>query len=425
MNQSNQATGMSAQDDGPGHNLRLRAAFLFANFFLITVVLYQLKPVSRSLLIESLGVDSLPYVWIGTALALGTALPFYCRLMGHFSRLHAVLGSLLIFITLLVLFRIWLSSAGNIAATAFYIFVDVFAVVLVEQLWSLTNSIYNTEEGKRWYGIIGTGGLVGSVIGGGIAALLIKYTPLQTVDLLLVAAAILGLIGALTWVMGKCGVYRELKVGISLRQTQGGWRVYLRSRYLLLIALILFLAQVATPFVEYQFLKTVEGSYRELQARTAFLSTFFGVLGMISIGVNILITPLVHRKLGVIAGLLVQPIMLALSAYGFMLQSGLFLGAAMKICDRALSYSINRVSKELLYVPMEPVLTYQAKAWIDMFGYRLFKALGSVMILLLTQWLPVTVGLARLSVVTLGLCLAWVVAVLYLQDHYKRVLQPA
>jgi AAA family ATP:ADP antiporter len=173
--------------------------------------------------------------------------------------------------------------------------------------------------------------------------------------------------------------------------------------------------------VGYQFLNTVEVAYQELEARTAFLSVFFGAMGLISIAVNLGITPLVHRHLGVIAGLLVQPLMLVLCSYGFVLQPGLLLGAALKISDRGLSYSINRASKELLYVPIDPVLIYQAKAWIDMFGYRLFKGLGSLLILVLTQWLPLQLGLSQLSWLTLAICGVWIAALIYLQCDYQLV----
>jgi hypothetical protein len=68
--------------------------------------------------------------------------------------------------------------------------VDIFSVVLVEQFWSLTNTIYSTEEGKRWYGIVGSGGLVGGVVVGIAARFMLQTVGLHTPDLLLVAAAI-------------------------------------------------------------------------------------------------------------------------------------------------------------------------------------------------------------------------------------------
>ena len=50
--------------------LGIRATFLFINFFLIILAYYQLKPASRSLFIESLGAQRLPYIWIATAVTM-------------------------------------------------------------------------------------------------------------------------------------------------------------------------------------------------------------------------------------------------------------------------------------------------------------------------------------------------------------------
>jgi AAA family ATP:ADP antiporter len=66
-------------------------------------------------------------------------------------------------------------------------------------------------------------------------------------------------------------------------------------------------------------------------------------------------------------------------------------------------------------------LIYQAKAWIDMFGYWLAKGAGSVVILLLTTWLPFTLGVPRLSWFVLGICSFWVVLVIILRHDYQLV----
>ncbi|MGD9058117.1 MAG: Npt1/Npt2 family nucleotide transporter [Desulfobacterales bacterium] len=402
--------------------LGARAGFLFLNFFLIIMALYQLKPASRSLFIETLGAERLPYIWIATAVTMGAFITYYHRLVERHSRINVVLGTCLTICGLLIAFRLLLKYPGPIVPACFYVFVDILGVVLVEQFWSLTNSIYTTHEGKSWYGLVGTGGLVGGVAGGWVSAMLIKHTPLQTPDLLLTAAGIIGTIFALTWLMGRVGIYCEVEHVVRPHQkASGGWRILGHSRYLLLIAAILLLAQLASPLVEYQFLNTVESAYPDREARTAFLSLFFSVLGILSIGVNLGITPLVHRYLGAIAGLLVQPLMIFIFSWCFFLQSTLFFSSATKISDRALSYSINRASKELLYVPVDSVLIYQAKAWIDMFGYRLFKVTGSVVILLFTQWLPFKVSVPQLSWFTISICTIWIAIIFVLRLDYQGV----
>ena len=68
-------------------------------------------------------------------------------------------------------------------------------------------------------------------------------------------------------------------------------------------------------------------------------------------------------------------------------------------------------------------MIYRAKAWIDMFGYRLFKISGSFLILLFTQWLPVSLGIAQLSWITTGICAVWVAIIMVLRHEYHRVCQ--
>lgn len=394
---------------------------LFGDFFLIIMALYHLKPASRSLILESHGTSALPYIWIGSAIVLLIAITLYHNIVSRYRRIHIVLGTCALFVLLLVLFWAALQTPGEIAPIGFYIFVDLFGVVLVEQFWSLTDSAYTTEEGRHWYGLVGTGGLVGGAAGGGAAALLINYTPLQTADLLLVTAGILFVIMALTWFMGRLRMYEENTELPPETHPASGWRALTHNRYLLLIAAALLLAQLVSPLVEFQFMRTVEALYPEREARTAILSLFFSVLNTISIGINIVLTPLILNYLGVLAGLLVQPLVLATASYGFYLHPAFISAAIMKISDRGLSYSINRAAKELLYIPVAPVLMYQAKAWIDMFGYRIFKVFGSLLIILLTQWTSWAAGYGDLSVVIIAGCIIWGVVLLYLHREYRNL----
>ncbi|MGD9300786.1 MAG: Npt1/Npt2 family nucleotide transporter, partial [Desulfobacterales bacterium] len=211
--------------------LGIRAAFLFINFFLIITALYQLKPASRSLFIEALGAEQLPYVWIITALTMVVFITFYHRLVARYSRFKVVLGTCLVISGLLILFRFMIALPGPVVPVCFYVFVDMLSVVLVEQFWSLTNSIYTTREGKSWYGFVGTGGLVGGIAGGGLSALLIQHTHLQTPDLLITAAVTVGIIFTLTWVMGHIGLYCEVEHVVPVdANTKNGWRFLGQNR---------------------------------------------------------------------------------------------------------------------------------------------------------------------------------------------------
>ncbi len=400
-----------------------RAGALFLDFFLIIFAYYHVKPASRSLVLEYLGKESLPYIWIASALTLAVLLVPYHRIVARYRRIRVVQGSVLSFILLLLGFRLLLGYHSAVTAVAFYIFLDIFSVVLVEQFWSLANTTYRGAEGRRWYGLVAAGGPVGGVAGGFVAGGALGYTAIGTANLLLVAAGILAALMVVNHGLDRLGFYRESGAPGG-EAGHGDWRALIDNRYLGLIAACLLCAQLCEPIVEYQFLAAVETAYRDLDARTAYLSLFLGQLNLVSITVNLLITPLVLRWAGLAGGLVAQPLLVMAGTAAFMLQPTLLSAAMLKIADRGLSYSINRAAKELLYIPVDPVLTYRAKAWIDMFGYRSFKVLGAVLILILTQWSPVRADVATLGWLTLGVCALWLAAVVLLTAEY-RVLSPA
>ncbi|MCP4008263.1 MAG: MFS transporter [Proteobacteria bacterium] len=398
----------------------VRSAVMFVNFFLIIMALYQLKPASRSLILDAISADYLPYIWIGSAVVLFVSIVMYERLLDRFGRFQMVLGTATVFILILVLFWLGFNGASPALAIAFYIFVDLFGVVLVEQFWSLANSVYATHEGKSWYGLVGTGGLMGGAVGSAAAAMLIKSTPLQTIDLLLVGAAIVFLILLLTWWLGKQEIFERASIKSGTSSQKRGWRHLFRSRYLLLIAAVLLMVQLVSPMIEFQFMHVIEDRYTEREARTEALSFFFSILSAFAVTVNLLVTPLLLRKFGVLAGLLVQPVMMLISTFGFMLNPGLWSASIMKISDRGLSYSINRASKELLYIPVDPDVMYQVKGWIDMFGYRTFKIFGALIIIALAQMTYIVIDLNW--IIMLG-CAIWVGLLVVLHRDYLAIMQ--
>ncbi|HUS24826.1 MAG TPA: Npt1/Npt2 family nucleotide transporter [Candidatus Binatia bacterium] len=394
----------------------VRSVLLFLDFFLIILAYYQVKPASRSLFLEHGSAAQLPYLWVGSAALLVALMPIYQRMVRHFSRLNIVLGTCAVVVAMLVLFRVLLRDAALPTAVGFYLLVDIFSVVLVEQFWSLTNSVYRSSDGRRWYGLIASGGLVGGAVGGLLAAWLVSAKIAATADLLLVSAGIIGLMMGLTWWLARYGFYDEALPLYTPEKSDATdiWTAVRNSRYLMLIALMLLLSQICEPIVEYQFMHLVELTYTDAEARTAYLSGFLSLLSGVALLVNLAVAPLLLRRFGAAAGILAQPVLLGLSALGFAFEYRLWMAGAVKLCDRALAYSINRTARELLYVWVDAATIYRAKAWIDMVGYRGFKIVGSITILLLTQWLPWKVSDAGLSWTVVVMCAGWIVAGVYL-----------
>ena len=398
-----------------------RSLGLFVNFFLIILAYYQVKTASKSLLIEFAGAAWFPYVWIYSALTLTVLIGFYHRIVARFRRVRVVFSSLIIFALCLVGFRYLIQHGSTATAIAFYIFVDIFSVILVEQFWSLTVSISDTGEGKKSFWFVGTGGLAGGLCGGLLAGFLVKNTALNTPDLLYVCAALLLATLVHNILMWRKGMFEELPDQPSSGAVRIDWSALLSNRYIVLIAALLCLSQLVQALVEFQFVSIIEREYTELAERTVFIGWFLAMMGVFSIAVNLLITPLIHRYFGIFAGLLIQPVVIASCSFVFFFHATLTSVSIMKLSDRGLSYSINRASKELLYIPIDPVQTYQVKAWIDMLGYRLFKVLGSGLIILATQYLPVSLDVGELSLLTVCICGVWLVFIGVLSASYRRI----
>lgn len=404
---------------GAGAEAR-RSALLFLSFVLIILAYYQIKPAARSLFIQYWSADKLPYVWITTAAVLGLIIGAYHRIVERFDRLTVVLGTLLSFAVALVVFRVLFAVGGSAVAVVFYVFVDIFSVVLVEQFWSLANAVNTTHSGRRWYGFVAMAGPVGGMLGGKLAALLVASHWLATADLLLVSAAMLVVLFGINLFNGRRGLYSEQPMQrqeIAL----SGWRELAGNRYLRLIAVLLLTSQIVESLVDFQFSKAIEAAYSDTDQRTAYQGNFYFLLNGVAIGVNLLVTPLVHQYLGVMTGLLVQPLLVTLGTIAYTMAPTLKAASALKIADRGMSYSINRASKEILYIPMDARTAYQAKAWIDMFGYRLFKVVGSVLILALTQWFVLGITTVHLSYFVLAACAAWLLVIFALTPEYRAV----
>ena len=389
----------------------VRSLLLFANFFLILLAYYLVKPASRSLLLDHVNADHLPWLWTVSGLLLLALVPGYQRLLERHGRVRVVIGTCLITAALLLGFRGLFTSAGAATAASFYVLVDLFSVVLVEQFWSLTNSVYNRNQGRRWYGLIASGGLVGGVVGGLMAGWLVKHTALRTEDLIAVAAVLVLGISLLTWRLARAGVYRLASSSQELRPVavDAGevWNSIRSHRLVAGIALLLFFSQVCEPIVEYQFMQHVEASYADKEARTVYLSHVLSLLSAVALGINLVITPLIHRYLGVVAGLFVQPVLLAATALSHAAQLDLRSAALMKIADRGLSYSVNRASRELLYVGAAANTIFKVKSWIDMVGYRAFKIVGNLGIVAVTQALPPQISPYVLTSAIVLIAIAW------------------
>src|SRR5205807_7766588 len=85
----------------------------------------------------------------------------------------------------------------------FYVWVGIIAVLAPTQVWTLANYLLTTREAKRIFGMVGSGGICGSVVAGYLSK--IAARALGTESLLFGMAALLLICSGLMAILSKGG----------------------------------------------------------------------------------------------------------------------------------------------------------------------------------------------------------------------------
>ena len=149
----------------------LRRAFpLFAYLFLTMASSVASKAARDALFLDRYRAIDLPYVDIAIAALVGIAASMYIW-VGHRTNLRNLqVGSLLFFAANALVFWSWVdrlaSHESGVLFIVIYLWVGVFSVLAPSQVWTLANHVMTTREAKRSFGFIGSGAILGWIVGG-------------------------------------------------------------------------------------------------------------------------------------------------------------------------------------------------------------------------------------------------------------------
>jgi AAA family ATP:ADP antiporter len=111
---------------------------------------------------------------------------------------------------------------------------------------------------------------------------------------------------------------------------------------------------------------------------TAFMGFFGQATNILSFLLSLLGTSAVIRYLGLRLTLLLFPSLCLAVIICVRLQPTLYVVFGAMMMLKANSYALNNPTKEMLYQPTSAAVRYKAKSWIDIFGARGSKAVGSI-----------------------------------------------
>jgi AAA family ATP:ADP antiporter len=306
-----------------------------------------------------------------------------------------------------------------------YFAIEAYGSLMVALFWSFTNSIMDLEQAKGAYGLIISFAQVGAILGSTLAT--------QSVEMGIAQLYLFGSISVfLVSIFIKLYhiVFRD-QVSVDMERTRvrsttessidtdplqpdppslserlsvmfEGVTLIYEHRYVLYLLLVTCLYEIVITILDYEFKVMgaqyasgthtpssvgkeeddetgVESSTGEGDANFVNLLGHFGqmtnVLSLVvaTVGFSFLV-----RTLGVRYTLLIFPVIMFSAVVLTNLVPSFWLLFAMVSVLKACDYSLYDPVIELLYIPTSEPIKFKAKAWIDVFGARLAKAVGSV-----------------------------------------------
>ena len=408
---------------------RRLVVLMSANYFLLLLFYYLLKPARDSLFLVEISPEKLPLAYLLTALVAAPVTAAYARagLRRRLDRLIAL--TILVLMVSLAGMRLLIDIRQDWVFYLFYSWVGVAGGLTTSQFWLLANGIFDASQAKRIFPLLGLGGIAGAFVGGEFTSFLILEVGLPTEDLLLVSCGVLasvGLISRMVWGRKPGGM--EVAPDPTVEEEKSGdirsiLRSIGRSRHLSLTVGIIALTVMTGSFIDFQF-KTVTwqsiGNEAEL---TSFLGRFYGRMSLLSLLVQALFAARLIRWLGVGGVLLVLPAVLAGGVMGMIIMPGLVAAMIMRGSDITLKYSVDKTSRELLFLPIPLALKKRTKVFIDMFVDRWARGVAGGLLLLLT--LVLKWDLSRIAMVTMVLLAGWFVLAMLMRREYVNSFRTA
>ena len=377
-----------------------------------------IRAVSTSLFIEAYGAANLPWVMFAVPPSTFLLLYIYGRILSKLGASRALLLTSLLS-AILIGGSYSLLLRGVALATAFiYIFREAYIVLIIEQYWSLVNSTLSSDQARRINGPFCGVASLGAIAGGLLVRQLAE--PMGSESLLLFAAGSLFPAAVCSgFAYALAGEPKPSEEEEGGKKGHMGLALFMKSRYLVLIGLLILTTQTVSTVLDLRFNGLVEIEKVNPDERTAFYGSFYAILNTAAFLLQFLAVPLILRFVSLRTAHIGIPAVHLLTCAILTAKPGLWSGAAAFLLFKALDYSIFRAGKEIFYIPLSFDARYRVKQIIDTFGYRTAKG-GSAGVLALVGLFTKIPGIA-FSIVAMVMAGFWSVLVSMVTMRYQAL----
>lgn len=413
--------------------------FLILSFiFFFTIGVYWLIRVTKdSVFMTVVGSDYIPWAKWVSLFAVVPLVMFYGFLVDKFPR-HRVFYALCAFYGGLGLLFAYLlhhptigmpnthADVWRLVGWFYYVFVESFGSIMVALFWAFTADTTTPESAKRGYGLIAMGGQLGGIFGPLVVERFSENLStgvvigLGSLAIFMIAVMVYWFMSAvpaeqLRGYQAKEETATKAKPKVSFGE---GLSLMLSQPYLLGIFVVISIYEIVVTIFDFQF-KVLASQFATGDALTKYLGGYGVMVNTMSLVCLLLGVNNISRKLGLTVSLTLLPVIIAFATIVLNVSLSLTVAFWIMVLSKALNYALNQPAKEQLYIPTSKDAKYKAKAWIEMFGSRSSKALGSG-INMLKPILGSHYFVIFAMMSSLGLCGIWFLVALFLGRTHKQ-----
>lgn len=370
-----------------------------------------IRPISNSLFIHTYTSQFFPYAWLAT-IPLNLLI---VSLYNHFLPKWGCIKMFLITISVVMggnlFFALFIKTMPSLPFL-FYIWKEVYILLMFQQLWSVIHTTIKMEHAKFLYGIFfgigGLGSLCGSLFPGFCAV------QVGSEQLLYLSSPVYLLLLASYFFLVKFSSASQIQNELPTTNSAGfihGIKLIASSKFLLFILMIVVCMHMGAALVDFQFNNFVELTFPNKDIRTEYIAKTFSIVHICTILFQFIGTFLLLQAFKLKGSHLFVPLVFAGTSLAFLFFPAFGVLALSFITIKSFDFSIFSVIKEMLYIPLKPDEKFRAKAVIDIFAYRSSKTLASLLILGLQFFALSDIGF-NLSWATLAIYLFWILIVL-------------
>lgn len=290
---------------------------------------------------------------------------------------------------------------------ALYVWSGVIATVMVAQFWALSSQVFSVAQGKRLFGPIAAGGVLGAVSGATIAAGVLELMEVRA--LLVLAPLIFLAVAALLTALPSDEVVTVPAPAPSAAPAPTEPLLKLLGEpYVLRLTASTVVITAVVLIVDYLMKATAAHNYSGAELGR-FIARYYALLNAVALMVQLFLSSRLIRRFGVIGAMTLLPVLLMTGGAAVLLSGGaLFAVLLTKGADGALRHSLQRVASELTWLPLPDEIRRRVKGLVDTSVVRGTQAITAGLVFALAEleldgprWLAAIV--AGLSAIAVGL----------------------